>query len=490
MKKTGKNAKTFENDKIRGISFLKIFLGSRARMENERFQKDLTEGSVSRQLLRFSLPFLAAVALQAFYNVADMLIVGWFEGSVGISAVGIGGQITLLIVNLITGLAVGGTVLIAQYAGAKQYQDEKETVGTLFTIYGLAAVLLTAVLLFLVDPMLRMMSTPAESFAQARDYLNICVAGTVFIFGYNAVSAVLRGMGDSKNPLLFVAIATITNIVLDVLLVGPLHMGAAGAAVATIAAQALSLVLSIVYLSRRDFLFDFKPKSFRIHGDKAKLLLKIGLPSSVQNTLVSLSFVTLMTLVNGFGLDASAAFNIGGKVNSFAILPGIAMSQAIASMAGQNIGAGRPERALDTMKAGLRINILIALVICGAILAWPGPIMSMFNAGEATILAGTDFLRCLSGDAVISSIVFCFNGLFLGGGHTLVTLAVAFTTSILLRVPLAFLLANGAGLGLAGVGLAMTLAPLGGIAFGLIFLRSGRWKTRRIEVNAGAMLEG
>ena len=440
------------------------------------FKQDLTEGSVSKKLMRFAMPFLAANILQAFYNMADMLIVGIFMGKAGISGVSIGGQICLLIVNLIVGLASGGTVLIAQYAGAKRDDQIKGTIGTMFTIYVVAAVVLTGLVVAFLDPILNLMQTPAESFAEAHEYLLVCALGTIFIFGYNAVSAMLRGMGDSKSPLLFVGVATVTNIVLDILLVGPAGMGAAGAALATIFAQALSLVLSLVYLRRRSFVFDFKLKSFCFEKEKAKKLLKIGLPASIQGTLVSLSFIILTSLANSFGIDSSSAYGIGGKVNSFAILPALAISSAIAAMAGQNIGAGLFDRAHKTMMKGMQIALGISAAICLLFNLFPNEIARIFSSEQEVIDATASYLRYISVDCVISSIVFSFNGLIMASGYTMMSLLNALITSIALRVPLAFLFASGMGMKLDGIGLASSLAPIGAVLTGWIFLRSGKWK--------------
>ena len=444
-----------------------------------RFNYDLTTGDVRKQLVRFSLPFLGAMLLQAFYNVADTVIVGIFNGDAGISAVGTGGQITILLTNLVIGLATGGTILIAQYVGAKRYDEQKRTISTLFTLYGIIAVVLTAVLLPLVPAMIKAMATPAEAVRMAEDYLYICIGGLIFIFGYNAVSAVLRGMGNSKTPLLFVAISASTNVVLDLLLVGPwlgLNMGAAGAAWATIAAQALSFVMSVIYLKRRDFVFDFKLKSFRFDKAKAALLMKVGTPTSLQNLFVSLSFLILVTLANGFGLNQSSAYIVGMKVNSFAILPAIAMSQSISSMCGQAIGAGDPDRAFKTMKTGLVMTVGMTLVV-GAVLAlFPEVIMSAFGADVGAQTIGANFIRMIALDALFSSVIFSLNGLFLGGGHTIVTMVGSALSSIIFRAPLAYLFAVGLGMELTGIGLGVVLAPIGGGIFTVGYLLTGRWR--------------
>ena len=285
---------------------------------SEKFRKDLTQGSVTKQLLKFSVPFLLSNLLQALYSVADMVIVGQFCGKSGITGVSIGGQINILVTGAALGLAIGGTVLIAQYGGAKKYDDQKSTIGTMTTLYIILSAVLTVVMVLLTKPILRLLKTPDNAFEEAVRYLTICMLGTVFMFLYNAISAILRGMGDSKRPLYFVAIAAAVNVVGDIVLVGPLKMGAAGAAVATISSQGISVILSLIYLFSSGFFSGYKIKDFRIDRQKALSIIKIGLPSSVQQVIVSFSFLTLTALVNSLpnAAAASACQGIVGKINS------------------------------------------------------------------------------------------------------------------------------------------------------------------------------
>lgn len=462
-----------------------------------KFQRDLTEGSVMKQLLRFSLPFLLSNLLQALYNLADMLIVGNYCGPVGTSAVGIGGQVTILLINLISGLAVGGTVMIAQFIGSKKQEEVARTIGTMFFLYAIAGVVMTVVMLLSNHAILVLMGTPQESFADAYAYLTICMSGTIFIFGYNAVAAVLRGMGDSRHPLIFVAIAAVVNVVLDFVMVGGMGMGPAGAAWATIIAQAVSFLLSVVFLRRSDFIFDFKLKSFRIDKRLAVQLLKIGLPSSLQGTLVCFSFMALTRMGNDIGgLVGSNALSIAGKVNSIGILPSMAMQASVSSMVGQNMGAGKPERAKKTMFCAIGIAFAVSALLFAGVNLFPQQIVGLFLGspeGSALdpvifrrcIVEGAEYLQYISMDYIVASVVFCINGLAIGVGQTTFSLLNSFVSSLLLRVPLAWLLGVQLGYGLPGIGVAAPLAEVGSLIVGIIYLSTGRWKKHRLAVLGG-----
>jgi putative MATE family efflux protein len=435
------------------------------------FSKDLTEGGVTKGLVAFALPLMASTLLQSLYNVADMLIVGLFTDAAGISGVAIGGQVTILVTNVVIGLVTGGTVLIAQYHGAKRFDDERVAVSTtLGACLALSAAVTVGMTVF-AGPVMKILSAPPESFVQARDYLRICMSGSVFIFGYNALSAIMRGLGDSKRPLIFVAVAAAVNVALDLFMVGILRMGAAGAAWATVASQALSLVLSIVYLARRGFAL-----GIRINGATLKRLTGIGLPMAAQQFVVQFSFIFLLALINSFGVAASAATGICIKVNSFAILPGLAMLSAVSAMAGQNIGALRYDRALGAMGAALRIIVPVAAAICIAVNLFTRDIIGVFSRDADVIAIGSIYLRFISVDALIASVVFCLLGLLLGAGRTNVTLLNSFLSSIVLRVPLAYVLAKVLGMGIIGLGSAVILGTLGSLAFLSAYVASGKWK--------------
>ena len=266
-----------------------------------KIQKDFTTGSIGRHLIEFCLPFLLSNFIQACYSVADMLIVGNFCATEVLSGVTNGAQITNLVINMVAGLTVGGTVLVGQYFGARQEKDVSETIGTTFSLMFIVGVVLTVVMILCTDLVMGLLNVPMEARPYAKDYTNICLLGTVFTFGYNAISAVQRGMGESKRPLYFVAVTCVVNVVLDYWFVAGLGMGAAGAAWATITAQAVSMLLAAIFLKKKNFIFDFKLKSFAIKMDKVKLLLKLGIPSSIQSIISSFSFMLMTSIVNGFG---------------------------------------------------------------------------------------------------------------------------------------------------------------------------------------------
>lgn len=407
--------------------------------------------------------------------MADMYIVGLYGDAAALSGVNIGSQITNLVAVLTIGLAQGGTVLVAQYYGARQMKDVSETIGTMFSFLVLLSAGMTVVMLLLSRAMLQLINTPPEALESAHAYLRICLLGNVFIFGYNAISAVQRGLGDSKRPLMFVSVACAVNVVLDFLFVGGLGMGAAGAALATIIAQAISLLLAVLYLRRSDFVFDFKRESLRIHWDKVKLIFRIGLPSSAQNLLSNLSFLLMTTLVNGFGVYASAAVGIVGKLNGIAIMPSSAMSMSVSSLAAQNIGAGKHDRALKAMVYGIVISFAVGAVMFGVSLLWPDALIGIFSDDPNVLALGRDYLRGFSYDYILVPFAFCLMGLITGSGHTTFSLICGSMTSLFLRMPTAWLLSQTA-LGLTGVGLAAPIASLGGALLSAWFVITGRWK--------------
>lgn len=441
------------------------------------FENDLSKGNVVRQLILFALPFLVSSIVQSLYNVADMLIVGNFSGTASMSGVNIGGQVTFILTNIVVGLCSGGTVLIAQYLGAKRQQDMKDTIATLMSTLLAAGVVITIVMLMLKNQALILIKTPAESFDEASRYLTVTVIGIIFIFGYNVLAAVMRGMGDSKRPFYFVLVACVTNIFLDLLLVAGLRMGALGAAVATVFSQALSMILCICYMVKNDFIFDFKPSSFKFHREKMSLIVKIGLPAAIQNGITSFSFLIITALVNTIGgVNASAAVGVVGKFNGFAIMPAVAMGSSIATMCAQNIGAGQWDRAIKTCRVGTLIAVGCSYLIFVLVQLFPQPILEMFDNNPDMIRSGVEYFRTFSFDYLLVPLCFSINGLYIASGHTTFSLINSILSSVALRIPASILFGSVFGMGIMGVGLGAPIASLGSLLLIIWFYCTGKWR--------------
>jgi putative MATE family efflux protein len=449
-------------------------------MKTSSIEKNLTEGSVVKNLIMFALPFMLSNLIQTLYNVADMLIVGKFNGTIGISGVNIGGQVTFIITNIVIGLTVGGTVIIGQYLGSGDRTGMSESIKTLITFLLVTSVVITIVMMLLSDTILRLMQTPAESYQEARNYLNVTLLGTIFIFGYNAFAAILRGLGDSRRPLYFVAIACTINVFLDLLFVGVFHMASKGAALATIISQAISMFACIIYLKRSNFEFDFKLSSFRFYKDRFMMLLRVGIPISIQNVIVNLSFLVLTTVANGMGVGASAAIGIIGKYNGFAILPAIAVGSSVSAMVAQNMGAGRIDRAKKTFHTGFVLSFSITLFVFILTRLFPEQILSVFGDDPVMISAGMEYLKTFSFDYLLVPAVFCLNGLITGSGHTIISSIGGIMSSLGFRIPLAILFGVVLDKGMLGLGLAAPAATLGSGIILLSYYLSGKWKTSTV----------
>jgi putative MATE family efflux protein len=445
---------------------------------NGEIKNDLSEGSVLKKLTLFALPFLASNLTQSMYNVADMLIVGRFSGAASMSGVNIGGQMTFILTNVVAGLAMGATVLIGQYVGAKQDDALKRVTATIITLLTAVSVALTVAIMPLRGPILRLIQTPADSFAESESYLTVTVLGLVFIFLYNALSAILRGMGDSKHPLYFVLAACITNIALDLIFVAVFKWAAFGAALATVMSQAMSVMLCVIYMMRHKFSFDFKPRSFKIHKDQLALICRIGLPTCVQNSVTSLSFLFITALVNMVGgMAGSAAVGAAGKLGSFVFMPAIAISASISTMCAQNIGANRLDRAVQACKIGTVAAFLISAAMFAVIRLYPAQMMALFSNDLEVIGYGVIYLRSFSFEFLVIPFIFCFNGLLMGGGHTVFTLVNSVISSIAFRVPACWFLGVYLGLGLSGIGYGAPLADAGALLIVIGYLFTGNWKT-------------
>lgn len=441
---------------------------------------DLTKGNIHKSLIRFSIPFIIANLIQALYGSIDLLVVGYFTDTYGLSAVSIATQVMQIVNGMILGLTMGGTILVGQYYGAKREEDTTQTIGTILTSGFIASIIITIFMFLLTDPLLKLLQTPQGAYSDAKSYVLIASSGIIFIFGYNAISAILRGLGDSKSPLYFISIACICNIIFDILFVGKFNMRASGAALATIISQGISMILAIIYLIKQKFIFDFKLKSFSIDKNKLKKLFKLGFPLSLQEVLLWGSFLVILAIANSMGVSESAAVGIVAKVETFAMLPPMALSYALAALAAQNIGANEAERA----KKSLNISIAISFISSLFFFAWaqilPESIMGIFKADKLVTLAGVEYLRSFSFDFMLVAFKFNFNGFLNGCGRTTFAMINGIASSILIRIPLAYTLGLYISESMLGLGAAAPIASIVSITVSILYIRTGKWKEQTI----------
>lgn len=398
----------------------------------------LTEGNVARTLLRFAVPFLIANILQSLYGAVDLFVVGRYGTAESVAAVSTGTQVTQIVTSLVSGLTLGSTIVIGNYMGQKRFDRVKQTIGTTLTVFAVVALLLTAAMLVLEVPLLTVLCTPEESFALTMQYVAICACGNLFICGYNAISAILRGYGDSKRPMVFVGIACVINIVLDFVFVKDLHMDVSGTAWATVISQGVSMVIAIVYLKRKQFIFDFRLSGFRPVGSIVKELARVGIPISFQEAAVRVSFLYLMTVMNRCGVYAAAVVGIGSKYDVFAMLSATSMANALAAITAQNMGAGKPERARKSLWYGMGFALFVSCLFWLWAQWNPESMISAFSRDEHVIRAGVPFFRSCSYDYILVTLVFCLNGYLNGRQKTLWTMVSCTSGALLLRIPMVY----------------------------------------------------
>jgi putative MATE family efflux protein len=339
------------------------------------------------------------------------------------------------------------------------------------------------------DIILRLINTPPESYAEAGRYLTVSVSGILFIFGYNALSAILRGMGNSKQPFYFVLAACLTNIALDLIFVAGFRWDALGAALATVISQMMSMALCIIYLRRNDFQFDFKPRSWRIHGAEARLIVRFGLPSCIQNGVTSFSFLFITAIVNTVGgVSASAAVGAAGKLNSFAFMPTQAISASISAMSAQNFGANRIDRAAQACRIGTLFAVAVTWTFFVAVRVFPARMLGFFGGDPVMIENGITYLRSFSFDFLLIPFIFCINGLLMGGGHTMFTLINGMLSAVLLRAPACYFFGVTLHWGLLGVGMGAPVASAGVLAVQLVYLATGKWKRNAVRARGPAVV--
>ena len=442
--------------------------------------KDMTTGKVVPLLLRFAFPLFVSNALQAVYNLVDMVVVGNYIGKAGMSAVSIGGDLLHLLTFVAMGFCSAGQVIIARAVGEQRPEDIRKTIGTMFTFLLSASAAIALVCYLLRSSLLSWLNTPAAARAYAMDYLVTCVCGLVFIYGYNIVSAILRGMGDSKRPFLFIAVAAILNMILDVLFVKYFHMEVFGAALATVIGQGVSFLASLVYLYRRrdSFGFDFQPASFRVDGPTFRRLLALGVPMAIQAAAVNLSKIVLMSWINLFDVTYSALAGIFNKLNTMCGVISQSFTTAGSTMVGQNLGAKKYKRVNETLLTILLIGLGFAALFTAVMLLWPEGVYGMFTPDPdvlsvAAVLTLPVILNFFG--AGTRSVAF---SLINGSGRAKLNLAVAIIDGMISRIGLAALFGFTLGWDCFGFWMGDALAGFMPLCIGGAFYLSGRWKSR------------
>ena len=430
-----------------------------------------TDGSILTGLIKFAIPFLIANFLVSMYGAVDVFIINYYTDSATLSAVATGTQVVFTIMAIINGLELGGTILIGQYFGAKKQKDVLETIGTELILFAWFSVVCAILMLALADDIVAWMKTPIQARQATINYIRICGAGLLFSSMYEAISSILRGLGDSKNPLKFIAVACVINALLDVLFVGYFHWGASGAAVATAIAQALSFIISVIYLKTHKFMFDFKRKSFQFISQKAKMILKLGIPTAIQNGILYLSFTITVISINKLGVVVSAALSITDRIESFMLLPAIAFGSAISVVVAQNMGANKINRAKESFYIGYLLSLLFAIPSFLLMFVWPEKLIRLISSNPEYIETGAQFMHVYSPACLFVVIVCSVNGLLVGSGRTTFVMINDIIASVIFRIPL-ILMATG----LIEIGLALPLATLPRAILPLCYFVSGRWK--------------
>ncbi len=439
---------------------------------------DMTTGNVTKLLLSFAFPLFVSNALQAVYNIVDMIVVGQYIGGAGMSAVSIGGDILHLLTFVAMGFSSAGQVLIARDVGSQNMNQVRKTIGTMFTFLLSISLVISFGCFFIRHNILHWLNTPAESYAFTMDYTVTCIVGLFFVYGYNIVSAILRGMGDSRRPFLFIAIAASLNIVLDIVFVAVCGMEVFGAALATIISQAGSFIVSLIYLYRRkeSFGFDFKLKSFRIESVALKPLLALGIPMAIQSAAINLSKIVLMSWINLFGVVYSALAGVYNKINMMIGIVSNSFTAAGSTMVGQNLGAKQYERVPKILRTVGFCTILISTVVAFVMAGFQDSIYRMFTSDEVVVSNAYILLIPIILNfygAATRSIAF---SLINGSGNTKLNYAVAVLDGIISRIGIAALLGFAVKMGCQGFWYGDALAGFIPIVIGMCYYFWGSWK--------------
>lgn len=431
----------------------------RRNMEKQQ-ENTFVQGKILQPLIVFALPVLFALFLQAMYGAVDLLIVGKFASPADVSAVSTGSQIMMTLTNLVSSFAMGTTILLGQQIGCGERKNGGRTVGTAIVMFAVLAVAMTAVLVLLAPQISSIMNAPAEAFAKTVSYVRICGAGMLVIVAYNLIGCIFRGLGDSRTPLLTVAIACVCNIAGDLLLCAGLGLGTAGAAIATVAAQVVSVVVSLAVIRKKELPFEMHRTDIRIHGKTLRRMAGLGAPIALQDLLVSVSFLIILAIVNAMGVTASAGVGVAEKVCAFIMLISSAFMQSISAFVAQNYGAGRMDRARKALHYGAAVSFVIGVGMFFLAYFHGDLLAGIFSSDAEVIAAAADYLRAYAIDCLFTSIFFCYTGYYNGIGQTRFVMLQGIAGAFGVRVPVSYLISRTANATLFHIGLATPLSSI------------------------------
>lgn len=441
---------------------------------------DFTEGKIFPKLVRFMLPILGALVLQAMYGAVDILVVGQFGSSDAISAVSTGSNLVNMITFTMAGFTMGVTILMGRYIGEKRTERLGRVIGGAICFFAALSLAITALMLIFARQLSQLMQAPAEALNSTVTYVMICGGGIIFIMAYNFISSIFRGLGNSKLPLIFVGIACVVNVIGDLLFVAVLNMNVAGAALATVLAQAISVVLSLVIIRRQKLPFTLKREDIRFNEEIPRIV-RVGIPIAVQELLTQLSFLALCAFINNLGIEQSSGYGVANKLVAFIMLVPSSLMQSLASFVAQNFGAGKEKRARKTMLCGMAIGCSMGVIIT-LLSIFAGDKMSMiFTPDEAYIQQSAAYLLGFSLEPVVTSILFSFIGYFNGHSQTVFVMIQGLSQTFLIRLPMSYIMSIQPDASLTMIGLATPSATIFGIVLNLVYFIYYTRKLRKLQ---------
>lgn len=442
--------------------------------------KDFTTGNEAKHIFRFALPMLIGNVFQQLYNVVDSIIVGRYLGDQALAAVGASFPIIFMVIALIIGIGIGSSVVISQYFGAKNYEKVKRASDTTYIFLLFAGIAITIIGLLSGEYIFRLMRLPEELLPSAKTYLDIYMYGMVVMFGFNSVSSILRGVGDSKTPLYFLIVSTLLNIALDILFVLGFKWGIAGAAWATVIAQAFSFINAALYLERQKHMLRIGFSKIKFDWEIFRQTVRIGLPTGIQQTLVALGGMALMGIVNTFGTEVIAGFSAASRIDSLAVIPIMNFAASLSGFVGQNIGAGKIDRVKRGLWATIKMSAAFSLLITLIILIWGDKMMVVFTKNPQVVVIGYHYLMVVSIFYVVFAVMFCINGLLRGAGAAVIPMYITLLSLWVVRIPLAYLLSYTFNLGEAGIWWSIPIGWMMGAMGSILYYLLGNWKNKSV----------